>query len=258
MKNSQAAIEARQNNLIKLLRQSGQLSVNEIAARLDVTTATVRRDLASLEATGILRRGFGTAEYVHQTNMREIEPTNVEDEKAVIRRRIAKKAADMIEDGDVIFVNSSGTVSLVLEYLESKSVTILTNNARVINRPYSSNIQLLLVGGEIYGRKQSLIGQFALETIRRVTANKCILGINGISAIGGLTSVILPETQVNLAMIQQCRGDVIVVADSSKVGVTSSFYSGGLERVTHLVTDALAEPKSLAEIAQQGVQVIKV
>ena len=258
MKNSRAVIEVRQNDLVKLLQQNGRMSVEEIAERLNVTMATVRRDLAALEPTGVLRRGFGTAEYVHRDNMRDIEPTNVEDEKALVRRKLARQAASMIDDGDVVFVNSSGTASLVLEYLEDKRVTILTNNARIINRSYPSSVHLLLVGGEVYGRKQSLIGQFALDTINLVKANKCILGISGISGTGGLTSVILPETQVNMLMIQQCQGNVIVVADSSKVGITHNFYSGNLRDVTHLVTDGLADPRSLADIEQHGVQVIKV
>lgn len=256
MKNSRVAIQTRQNEIIKLLQQNKKLSVEEIAERLTVTPTTIRRDLAQLEQTGLVRRGFGSAEYLSPDNMREIEPTNIADEKEMTRRRIAKRAADIVEDGDVIFMNSSGTASLVLEYLKNKNVTVLSNNAQIIKRYYGDNVHIILVGGEVYGKKQSLIGQFALDTIGRVVATKCILGVSGISATGGLTSVILPETQINLLMLQQCQGARIVVADGSKVGITQNFYSGSLRDITHLITDTSADRISLQGIAQAGVEIV--
>ena len=257
MKNSKATIQKRRDGILKLLYKNGKMQVESLSAHFGVTTATIRRDLVSLEGSGLIRRGFGTAEYVLSEHMREIEPTHLEDEKELTRRRIAKKAADLIDDGDVIFMNSSGTASLILEYLGSKHVTVLTNNARVIQRPHNPAVNIILVGGELYGKKQSLIGQFALDAISRVVATKCVLGVSGISAAGGLTSVILPETQINLLMIQQCRGPVIVVADGSKIGLTQSAYSGNLKDVTYLVTDDSADPVGLQGILQANVTILK-
>ena len=258
MKNSRTAIMSRQNSILKLLQRNGKMPVEDIAERLNVTPTTIRRDLTQMERDGTVRRGFGNAEYVQPDNMREIEPTNIQDDKELTRRRIAKRTAELIDDGDVIFINSSGTASLVLEYVNDKYITVLTNNARIIQRHYGQNIHIILVGGEVYGKKQSLIGQFALDTIGRVAATKCILGVSGISAAGGLTSVILPETQINLLMIQQCQGQRIVVADGSKIGVTQNYYSGNLRDITHLVTDASADKIGLEGIAQAGISVIQV
>ncbi len=258
MKNSRTNIESRQNTILRMLQQRKKMTVDEIAEALNVTSATIRRDLIYMEGEKMIRRGFGNAEYLQPDNMRDIEPTNLEDEKAYIRRRIARQAAEMIEDGDVIFINSSATASLVLEYLGNKNVTVLANNARVIQRHYGSNISIVLTGGEVYGKKQSLVGQFAIDSISRVTANKCILGCSGISATGGLTSVILPETQINLMMLQQCRGDKIVVADSSKIGITHNFYCGSLKDIDYLITDTGADDDKVHEIELSGVSVIKV
>ena len=209
-----------------------------------------------MERDGIVVRSFGSVELKIAGDMKEIEPTNIEDEKEMVRRRIAKAAADLVEDGDVFFLNSSGTASLVLEYLEGKNVTTLTNNARVINRKLLKNGTILLVGGEIYGKKQSLIGQFALDTISKVVASKCILGVSGVSAESGLTSVILPETQVNMCMLEHCKGEKIVVADGSKVGIVQNFNTGSLESITYLITDSSADPASLRAIEEMGVKVI--
>ena len=253
MKNSRAAIQSRQNEIMQLLKKQGKMPVSLLAERLGVTETTIRRDLVQMESSGFIRRSFGNAELSAVDDMRQIEPTNIEDEKELTRRKIARKAAEYVEDGDVIFINSSGTASLILEYLAGKNVTILTNNARVISRPHGPNVHLLLVGGEVYGKKQSLIGQFALDTIGRVAATKCFMGVSGISADGGLTSVILPETQINILMLQQCRGPRIVVADSSKVGIVQNYFSGNLSDITHLITDSGADSRSLQDIIQAGV-----
>lgn len=258
MKNSRDVIRKRRNEIIRALQATGKMEVGVLADRLDVTTATIRRDLTEMEREGIVVRSFGGATLKMSGDMEEIEPTNIEDEKEMVRRRIAKAAGGLVEDGDVLFLNSSGTASLVLEYLSGKSVTALTNNARIINRKLPKGSTVLLVGGEIYGKKQSLIGQFALDTIAKVVAGKCILGVSGISAESGLTSVILPETQINMLMIEQCKGDVIVVADGSKVGITQSFDTGSLKQITYLITDSSADPSSLKAIQDAGVKVIVV
>ena len=255
MKNSRTVIQNRQNEIIQMLKRQGKMSVSLLSERLEVTETTVRRDLTQMEKMGFIRRSFGKAELAVVDDMRMIEPTNIEDEKELTRRKIARKAAEFVEDGDVIFLNSSGTASLILEYLDGKNVTVLTNNARIIDRSHGPNVSLMLVGGEVYGKKQSLIGQFALDTINRVVATKCILGVSGISVAGGLTSVILPETQVNILMLQKCKGPRIVVADGSKIGVVQNYFSGSLSDITHLVTDVGADDRSLQDIVQAGVTV---
>ncbi len=258
MKNSRDVIHQRRNEIVRELQDNGTMQVSVLSDRLNVTTATIRRDLTEMEREGIVVRSFGGAALKLVENMEEIEPTNIEDEKEMVRRRIAKAAAGLVEDGDVLFLNSSATASLVLEYLSGKSVTALTNNARIINRKLPKNSTILLMGGEIYGKKQSLIGPFALDTISKVVASKCILGVSGISAESGLTSVILAETQINMLMIKKCKGDIIVVADGSKVGITQNFNTGDLKNITYLITDNSADPSSLKAIQESGVKVIVV
>ncbi len=258
MKSSREVIRARQNRIINLLKNDGKQSVATIAELMAVTPATVRRDLIQLEQSGSIIRSFGSAEYFAPYDMRDVEPTNIEDEKVVIRRRIAKAAAELVEDGDVMFLNSSGTASLVLDYLADKHVTIFTNNARIVNRPRTTNLEVVLLGGEIYGKKQSLVGQFTLETISHVTASKCILGVDGISAEGGLTSVILPETPINTQMLRQCRGTKMVVAESSKVGLKQNFFSGDINSINYLITDHEAEAQSVQAIEEAGIHVVRV
>ena len=249
MKNSKIVIQKRHNHILELLKQNRTMDVTVLAERLGVTGATIRRDLKKLEQEGTIVRSFGKVSFVGKINVEEIEPTNIEDEKKMVRRA-------MVENGDVLFLNSSGTASLVVEYLGDKNVTVLTNNTQIIKRIRPRNTQILLTGGEIYGKKESLVGQLAVETISKVTATKCILGVSGIGGNGQMTSFILPETQVNQLMLQNCNGEKIIVAEGGKIGITQNFYFGTISEATHLVTDSTADQELLERYRAAGVSTI--
>lgn len=256
MKNCKTVIQKRHNNILELLKQNKTMDVTALAERLGVTGATIRRDLKKLEQESMIVHSFGKVSFVGKINVEEIEPTNIEDEKKMVRRAIARYAAGMVENGDVLFLNSSGTASLVVEYLGDKDVTVLTNNTQIIKRIRPRNTQILLTGGELYGKKESLVGQLAVETISKITATKCILGVSGIGGNGQMTSFILPETQVNQLMLQNCNGEKIIVAEGGKIGITQNFYFGMISETTHLVTDSTADQELLERYRASGVSTI--
>ena len=254
MKNSKAMVERRHRDILEYLRLHGESEVNDLAREFQVTPTTIRRDLTLLEEQKLISRCFGGARCLDGTdNTEEIIPTNIRDEKEFIRREIAKAAAVKVCDGDILFMNSSATASLVLEYLGDKNVTVITNNSLAVGMPKGSRTQLILTGGMVYGKKQSLVGEFAHDTISKITATKCILGVSGIDAKGGMTSRILQETTINRLMLKRCSGEKIVVAEGSKIGVTHSFYSSGVDDITHLITDSSASEQALTELRRAGV-----
>ena len=164
----------------------------------------------------------------------------------------------MICPGDTVFLNSSSTALFILDYLPDVHASVITNNARALYCKYPESIDLLLTGGEVYGNKQSLVGEFAVSSTKKVIASKCFLGASGVSSFGGVTSSIVQEVAVNQSMISQCNGPKIVVADSSKIGTRQSFFSYGLDQVTHLITDSAADPRELERISNCGVEIITV
>lgn len=257
MKNSKEIIQQRQSRILQLLRQKQLASVAELSKHFHVTPATIRRDLEVLEEQGSLKRFFGGVEYIlpqseyvqYQTAKKDFTPAKI---------AIAKKAAGMISNGDTIFLNSSTTALYILDYIDKIQASIITNNARSIDCSVPEAVDLLLTGGEVYGNRQSLVGEFALDTTRKVIANKCFLGVSGISAAGGVTSSYVQEVAVNRSMLAQCSGQKIVVADSSKIGVRQNFFDYGLEQITHLITDSAADPRELDQIRAKGVEVIVV
>lgn len=258
MKNSKAAIAERQQNILDYIKLHETADVNDLAEYFNVTPTTVRRDLTCLEEKQLVHRYFGGVKTSARDKPDEITPTDLADEKELIRRQIAKAAADMLEENDIVFMNSSATASLVLEYIGEKAITVITNNGRALYLHKNQKTQLVLTGGEVYGKKQSLVGSFACEAVGKVTASKCILGVSGISVSAGITSRVLPETTINQMMLERCTGEKIIVTEGSKIGISHSFYSGSINEITHLITDSAADPNYLQELRDYGVCVVVV
>ncbi|MBR5485056.1 MAG: DeoR/GlpR transcriptional regulator [Oscillospiraceae bacterium] len=257
MKSSREIIDLRHKNILQLLQKKQTASVAELSNRFNVTTATIRRDLEILEKLGSIKRYFGGVQYILPPNV-DVHYRTEKGNPTPAKIAIAKKAASMICPADTVFLNSSSTALLILDYLSDIHASIITNNARALYCEYPESVDLLLTGGEVYGNKQSLVGEFAISSIKKVTAGICFMGASGVSSVGGVTSSIVQEVNVNQSMISQCSGPKIVVADSSKIGVRQSFFSYGLEQVTHLITDSAADKRELELISNCGVEIIVV
>ncbi|NLC55075.1 MAG: DeoR/GlpR transcriptional regulator, partial [Erysipelothrix sp.] len=169
---------------------------------------------------------------------------------------IAKFAAGQVEENDTIFINTSSTALLVLKYIKRKHVTVITNNGKVLLMDYDPKISVLLTGGEVRNPKEALVGEFALNNLSLVTADKFFIGVSGISAKSGLTSALISEVAVNKNMLSRCSGKIFVLADHTKIGIDHSFQSGSLRNIDYLITDTKADQKHLNDIEKQNVGVI--
>ena len=168
---------------------------------------------------------------------------------------IAQCAADLLENGDIVFINSSSTALMVYSCIQGKSLVIVTNNCNALALPNNPCVELILTGGEMIGNKQALVGELAMNPLTKITASKCILGTNGISAMAGISSNKIQETAVNRLMLKKCNGPKILVADGSKIGHEDNFAYAEINDITHLITDLTADDEELAKIRRAGVAV---
>ena len=145
----------------------------------------------------------------------------------------------------------------MLNYWSDRNVTIIPSNGRALLRNPSSKAEIGLSGGEIYDKKKSLVGDFALYTFSKVTANICFLGVGGINE-KGITTYALPETAVNRLILERTNGPRIVVAEGSKVGREQNFSTASISLITHPVTDRSADKEEIKKIEAKGVKVLYV
>ncbi len=232
--------EDRRENIISLIRERGAVKVSDLSEFFGVSDLTVRRDLDLLESKGLLERSHGGA--VLRKTMAS-EPSYREKEKYYISEKsaIARAAVNLIEDGDTVFVNSGSTNHLVLRLLAPRKVRVITSHAGGLSEIDDMKMELIVVGGIYRPQSHSLVGVFANESIRRVFAQKAIIGVDGVSLKSGLTTPNEQEAEVTRQMLNQTLGKVIVVADHTKIGVVSNFLSVPAERADILVTDKQGE-----------------
>jgi len=254
MKSSKSVIQKRQDKIMNHLAQYQSAEVVTLAKWLKISEITVRRDLDQMARKGLVERFFGGVRLVSRESAQNMaEPLS--SDLDLVKDEIVRAAAQMIEDKDVVFINSSSTAMRIVPYLKDKSVVIVTNNAKLIQLPHDRAVEVILTGGEVYGNKQSLIGEFALNTLSKIKATKCVIGVSGISVKGGITTEVLPETAINQMMLKRCNGSKIVVTDGSKIGRERNFLSGNLSDITHLVTDDSADPDELERFRAKGLKI---
>ncbi len=253
MKNERTIVENRRNKIYDCLLKFEVVRVDKLAELLNVSALTIRRDLDYFEEKKIIERFYGGAALI-KDNARLPAAFNI----SLSKHAIAKKAAELVENEDTIFINTSSTALLMLKYIKNKRVTVITNNGKAMFSECDPLVSVVLTGGELRFPKESMVGEFALNNLNLVTANKSFLGVNGISAQGGVTTAIMQEAPVNEAMLDRVTGLKIILADSSKVGKDSNFHSASIDNITTLITDTRANKEQLEKIAMAEVDIITV
>jgi DeoR family fructose operon transcriptional repressor len=227
-----------------------------LSAILQVSEATVRRDLEWLEKQGVLERTHGGARLSQRLPLEPDYASSAQvhpDEK----RRIGAAAAALVQPGDTLFVNSGTTTTEIVRHLHHLAgLTLITNNVRAALEAQAADFELILLGGTFRPRANSVAGRFAAEALRQVYATKAFIGVDGISLRFGCTTPNSAEAEIARLMIERTRGEVVVVADHSKWGVVSNYAIAPLDRIDRLVTDAGLDPDARAELAAQSVQVL--
>jgi DeoR/GlpR family transcriptional regulator of sugar metabolism len=245
----------RQKWITDQLRLKGSVTVSELSISLGVSPITIRRDLDKLDEKGILSRTHGGA--MVNRNIQSEHPFSEKHAMQIKEKEaIGKVASELIKDGDTLFINSGSTVLEVLKNLKNKHVRVVTNNTVATAIPLDPKVELILVGGEYREVSHSLVGEFAKIVLSQIYSSITILGVNGVDVDHGLTTSVYHETSINKSMIERSRGPVIVVADSTKVGVVSNFVTAPATSATTLVVDDAITEEMKQRFTNIGLEVI--
>ncbi len=256
MKNSRSAILKRQNKILQKLNSNGSILIEDIAKELNVSPLTVRRDLNELSEQGLAERFFGGARQTNRVLREDPASRHKNEAESAKQQAIAACAAELVEEGETLLINSSTTAFNLFSILADKNLTIITNNANALQTVDNAKFQLIFTGGEINTYKHSMVGTFAVQILKRMRADKCFIGVSGISENGVLSTAVLQETAVNMAMMDQTNDAVVILTDSSKIGVQHNFDIGTLDKVTHIITDSDITEEQLAMLKKYDLEII--
>lgn len=258
MKTSKTLIFKRQQAILQELHEHQQVNTDQLAETLGVSSLTIRRDLQQLAAHGLIRLIRGGANLI--AGAFHDDPTFSESSARLQanKEKIARRAAQLIQDGDTILINSSSTAIMVLRFMTAANVTVITNNGRAAAIPCSPQVNLVFTGGEVHANKQSMVGEVAINNLSRINASKAFLGISGISARAGISTSILQETAINNLMIRRSNQQCYILADGSKVGLQSNFVLGPASLARTLITDMTANSDEIYQLREMGLEVEQV
>lgn len=248
----------RQQRLLRYIEQQQRITVNQIVEHFAVSLATARRDLQTLSSQGKVQRVHGGAIAVRQAAP---EPPVLQRaaEQFPEKVRIGQAAADLIGDGETVFLSSGTTVLEVARRLRGKrNLTVITNSVLVINElADAAAITVISLGGLMRHSEMSLIGHLSELALSELRADKVILGIRAIDPEHGLTSGYVPETMTDRAILKIGR-EVVVVADHTKCGASATAFVAPITSIHTLITDAGTPPDFIAAVQARGVRVLVV
>ncbi len=257
------AISERGQRILDVLIRSGNVKVEDLAAALEISPITVRRELAQLARQGRLRRTRGGAlpveplfyePFRHDSTFQEQI-----DQCAEEKRRIAVAAGELIEENQMVALTAGTTTTLVSRSIPRKpGITVVTNTINMAmelsNRP---DVNVFVTGGFLHRGWFSLVGTAAMETMQKVFVDKIFIGVNAIEAAAGITTFNPDEAAIDRMMIGQARMK-IVVADHNKLGLVTNYVVCPASEIDMIITDSRATDDIVEPFLNLGIEVRRV
>lgn len=245
----------RLSQIRQLVNSNGHVTVQQLNQLLNVSEATIRRDLDELSQDGLVNRTHGGAVKVERVD-REPPIFLRQSEFEAEKQRIGHLAASLVEEGQTIYLGSGTTVHEIARNLRCvPDLTVITNAINVVNELVNcENIELVVIGGMLRQSELSMVGHIAEAAIKELRADKMFMGMRGVSPEHGFTGDYLPEATTDRSILGIAPVNIIV-ADHSKLGQVSTVFLAPITAAQVLVTDKDAPQEFVAAIEASGLKV---
>ncbi|MDY3767706.1 MAG: DeoR/GlpR family DNA-binding transcription regulator [Lachnospiraceae bacterium] len=248
-------MQNRIHQILELLTEENKMEVSLLAEKLKVSQVTVRKDLDALESKGIIKREHGSAVLRSTDDINGRIAYHYET-----KRKIAVKAAEWIQDGDTIMIESGSCCALLADVLtsEKKDLTIITNSAFIADYIRGkANFQIILLGGIYQKDSQVLVGPM----IRQCAENFCVdlffIGTDGYSPRTGFTNRDQMRAQAVRDMALQAE-KVIVLTESSKFSKHGIVPLNLKNQIKAVITDEEISDEMASELRMRDIDVVTV
>lgn len=254
----------RQRMIVDILAEREFVKVIDLAAELDASEATIRRDINRMAADNQIKKIRGGAQSIKSRRRNSsglaLEGATFEASKeknAVAKRLIAKKAVELCDDGEAIIINGGSSTFMMGEFLAKRRINILTNSIVLAQSLWeNSDNQISLPGGEIYREQGIILSSYENDGAQNYFCSKMFMGTPGVGVEGVMEAdPLLIRAEQKLWRQSE---KLIVLADSTKLGKTSNFIFTPLQDVSTLITDSDADTAIVQTIERAGVEVVVV
>jgi DeoR family transcriptional regulator, aga operon transcriptional repressor len=256
--------DKRAEEILRMLRHKGDVSLEELVKYLDTSPASVRRDLAKLETQGLVRRTPGGATLVEPLLYEPFRYDSLfqerEQHRAAEKRRIGVAGAELIQENETVAFTAGTTTTHVARGLRNRrNIRVITNAINIaMELSNCPGLRTSVTGGIVqWAGSFSLVGHAAVSFLNDIYLDKAFVSVCGIDVECGITVIEPDEALTFRAMIRQAK-KVIVVADSSKIGTVTPARICPISQIHVLITDSNASDKAVRPFAERGVEVRRV
>lgn len=240
----------RRERILNLLEEQGQVQVRDLVEQFGVSEMTIRRDLEQLAAEGYLLRTYGGARPIGPA-IHDLPYAAKAVEHTDEKERIARRAAELVSDGDVILLDAGSTTAALVRSLRGrKNLTVVTVDLKIaLALCDEPDMQVIVTGGIAQPEGYNLYGPLAEQMLRGLTVDLAFIGTSSIDLEQGLTTPNLDKVQLKQAMLRAARRSVVLVV-AAKVGLRANFQIAPLKAISHIITDT-GLPADLARVIRK-------
>jgi DeoR/GlpR family transcriptional regulator of sugar metabolism len=244
-------LKDREKKILRCLYEEDASSVSELSKALNVSVVTIRSDLEKLEQKGFAVKMRGGAHPVYNRSIMD-RINSMSEEK----HRIAKKAAELINDGDRIMILAGTTSSLIAKYLyDKRDVHVVTNSTYILYyMRNNANIRVTLIGGEFIPDAEATVGAIALRELDNFSVKIAFIGSDGFSIENGITANHIEVAEVAKKVVDRSES-TILVSDSSKYNHNGFAFIQSLKKITTIITDAKLPKEALNRFKENSIDV---
>jgi DeoR/GlpR family transcriptional regulator of sugar metabolism len=243
----------RHDEILNIISRLRNVSVQELTERLNVSEVTIRKDLTFLEEMGSVLRTHGGAKLAEDRALLRNLRTRMQEHQQA-KRAVAKRARELVDEGDTIYIDSGSTCYCLAEWIKGMTLRVLTNSIDVMAALADDPaVSLFSIGGSYRKEAGSFLGPIAEENVRRFQIETCFIGATGISEDGAMASQNVFESQLKRQVMEISQRKVIL-ADSSKYLTGAFSVFARADEIDLLITDVGLD----GEADLSGLEIIRV
>jgi DeoR family transcriptional regulator of aga operon len=246
----------RRAKILDQLEEAGHVTTHSLSEIFKVSEVTIRNDLLHFEKKGLLHRTRGGALRDLRVNI-DHDLREKSRKHLMEKQKIAKKARELINDGDTIILDSGTTTQEIAKrFADVSDLTVITNGLNVAAEiARNQNVRLIMPGGILRRNSLSQVGSMAENSLRQYNCDKLFLGVDGIDSSYGISTPNFEEAHLNSVMIDIAQ-ELIVVTDSSKFLKKCFAFIAPVSKISILITDKNIPESEYTQLQNLGIRVI--
>jgi len=226
----------RQKKIIELLMVKKVLKMTELTKELNISVDTLRRDINLLTKQGKIEKIYGGVKIIED----KFGESTI-DERMIShlpeKETIAQKCSEYIQDGDCIYIDSGSTTFQIAKYLKNKrNLTVVTNSIPVVTELMGSDVELIIIGGRVRKKEQSVVTFEYLFNFSELNILKAFICTSGITLEKGISDYNLEEALTRKKIIELSK-EIYIAADSTKFGKDVTISIAPLDQIHFIITD---------------------